>query len=168
MVCKKCSKMKTFIPPPWISLWATAPQNYPHRTQHFLDAVVKREILITTKLPLGTVFSVLGPPKRTSYHVNSQVLFLVPKVESMIVAPLGMVSPMFICSPSRLESSASCGSWQHLCSVCMFIGSGSSLVGFLGDQLKCVLLIQTRQRSSAWALLVGKHQQNQKVLFIVL
>ena len=25
---------------------------------------------------------------------------------------------------------------------------------------KCVLLIQTRQRSSAWALLVGKHQQN--------
>ena len=27
--------------------------------------------------------------------------------------------------------------------------------------LKCVLLIQTKQRSSAWALLVGKHQQNQ-------
>ena len=27
--------------------------------------------------------------------------------------------------------------------------------------LKCVLLIQTRQRSGAWALLVGKHQQNQ-------
>ena len=26
--------------------------------------------------------------------------------------------------------------------------------------LKCVLLIKTRQRSSAWALLVGKHQQN--------
>ena len=27
--------------------------------------------------------------------------------------------------------------------------------------LKCVLLIKTRQRSSAWALLVGKHEQNQ-------
>jgi hypothetical protein len=26
--------------------------------------------------------------------------------------------------------------------------------------LKCVLLIRTRQRSSAWALLVEKHQQN--------
>ena len=31
--------------------------------------------------------------------------------------------------------------------------------------LKCVLLIQTRQRSSAWALLVGKHQQNQKFIY---
>ena len=30
--------------------------------------------------------------------------------------------------------------------------------------LKCVLLIQTRQRSSAWALLVGKHQQNQNFI----
>ena len=31
--------------------------------------------------------------------------------------------------------------------------------------LKCVLLIQTRQRSSAWALLVGKHQQNQNFIY---
>ena len=31
--------------------------------------------------------------------------------------------------------------------------------------LKCVLLIQTRQRSSAWALLVGKHQQNQNFTY---
>ena len=31
--------------------------------------------------------------------------------------------------------------------------------------LKCVLLIQTRQRSSAWALLVGKHQHNQNFIY---
>ena len=31
--------------------------------------------------------------------------------------------------------------------------------------LKCVLLIQTRQRSSACALLVGKHQQNQNFTY---
>ena len=30
---------------------------------------------------------------------------------------------------------------------------------------KCVLLIKTRQRSSAWALLVEKHQQNQKFIY---
>ena len=30
--------------------------------------------------------------------------------------------------------------------------------------LKCVLLIKTRWRSSAWALLVGKHQQNQNFI----
>ena len=30
---------------------------------------------------------------------------------------------------------------------------------------ECVMLIKTRQRSSAWALLVGKHQQNQNFLF---
>ena len=46
----------------------------------------------------------------------------------MIVAPLEMVSPMFICSSNRLESSTSCGSWQHLRLVCMFTGLGSSLV----------------------------------------
>ena len=31
--------------------------------------------------------------------------------------------------------------------------------------LKCVLLIKTRQRSSAWALLVGKHQYNQNFIY---
>ena len=31
--------------------------------------------------------------------------------------------------------------------------------------LKCVLLIKTRQRSSASALLVGKHQQNQNFIY---
>ena len=31
--------------------------------------------------------------------------------------------------------------------------------------LKCVLLIQTRQRSSAWALLVGKHEKNQNFIY---
>ena len=31
--------------------------------------------------------------------------------------------------------------------------------------LKCILLVQTRQRSSAWALLVGKHQQNQNFIY---
>ena len=31
--------------------------------------------------------------------------------------------------------------------------------------LKCVLLMQTRQRSSAWALLVRKHQQNQNFTY---
>ena len=31
--------------------------------------------------------------------------------------------------------------------------------------LKCVLLIQTRQRSSAWALLVEKHQHNQNFIY---
>jgi len=30
----------------------------------------KKGVLITTKLPLGTVFGVLGPPNKTSYHVN--------------------------------------------------------------------------------------------------
>jgi len=33
-------------------------------------AFLKREMLITTKFPLGMVFGVLGPPNRTSYHVN--------------------------------------------------------------------------------------------------
>jgi len=33
--------------------------------------VIKTEMLITTKLSLGTVFAVLGPPNMTSYHVNS-------------------------------------------------------------------------------------------------
>ena len=31
--------------------------------------------------------------------------------------------------------------------------------------LKCVLLIKTRQRSSAWALLVEKHQHNQNFIY---
>ena len=35
----------------------------------------------------------------------------------------------------------------------------------LTHYLKCVLLIQTRQRSSAWALFVGKHQQNQNFIY---
>ena len=30
---------------------------------------------------------------------------------------------------------------------------------------KCVLLIKTRYRSSAWALLVGKHKQNQNFIY---
>jgi len=34
-------------------------------------AVLKRKMLITTKLPLGTVFSVLGPSNRISYHAHS-------------------------------------------------------------------------------------------------
>jgi len=34
-------------------------------------AVLKREMLITTKLSLGTVFGVLDPSNMTSYHVNS-------------------------------------------------------------------------------------------------
>ena len=38
-----------------------------------------------------------------------------------------MVSPMFIALPIGLESSTSFGSWQHLWSVCRFIGLGSSL-----------------------------------------
>jgi hypothetical protein len=51
------------------------------------------------------------------------------------------------------------------CLVCMFVGLGLSHVGFLGSWQtpplfcsKCVLLIEIRQRSSAWALLVEKHQ----------
>jgi len=59
------------MPPRCISLWDVAPQNYSPGAWHFLDAVLKREILITTNLPLGTVFGVLGPPNKTSYHVNS-------------------------------------------------------------------------------------------------
>jgi len=31
----------------------------------------KKKILITTNLPLGMVFVVLGPLNQTSYHVNS-------------------------------------------------------------------------------------------------
>ena len=65
--------------PPWISLWAATPQNYPHGAQHFQDTILKREILITTKLPLGTVFDVLGPLNRTSYHVNSLGALSSPK-----------------------------------------------------------------------------------------
>jgi len=42
-------------------------------------AVLKREMLITTKLPLGTVFGVLGPLNRTSYHVNSLGALFSPK-----------------------------------------------------------------------------------------
>ena len=34
--------------------------------------------------------------------------------------------------------------------------------------LKCVLLIKTRQRSNAWALLVEKHQQNQNFTYFSL
>jgi hypothetical protein len=33
---------------------------------------------------------------------------------------------------------------------------------------KCVLLIKTRQKSSAWALLVGKPQQNQNFTYFFL
>ena len=50
--------------------------------------------------------------------------------------------------------------------------TGSESLQKLGDRLtsptlclKCVLLIKTRQRSSAWALLVGKHQQNQNFIY---
>jgi len=42
-------------------------------------AVLKRKVLITTKLPLGTVFSYLGPSNRTSYHVNSLGALSSPK-----------------------------------------------------------------------------------------
>jgi len=60
-------------------MWAATPQNYPHGAYHFLDAVLKREMLITTKLPLGMVFGGLGPPNRTSYHVNSLGALSSPK-----------------------------------------------------------------------------------------
>jgi hypothetical protein len=33
-------------------------------------AVLKREMLITTKLPLGTVFGFFSPPNKVSFHVN--------------------------------------------------------------------------------------------------
>jgi len=41
--------------------------------------VLKREMLITTKLPLGTTFGVLGPPNRISYHINSLGALSSPK-----------------------------------------------------------------------------------------
>ena len=42
-------------------------------------AVLKREMLITIKLPLGMVFGILGPSNRTSYHVNSLGSLSAPK-----------------------------------------------------------------------------------------
>jgi len=41
--------------------------------------VLKRKMLITTKLPIGTVFGDLGPPNRISCHVNSLSALSSPK-----------------------------------------------------------------------------------------
>ena len=55
---------------------------------------------INTKLPLGVVF---GNFKSSEQDLLTmlipQVLYLVPRVETMIVAPLEMMSPMFIALP---------------------------------------------------------------------
>lgn len=44
-------------------------------------AVLKRKMLMTTKLSLSTMFGVLGPLNRMSYHVNSVGALAGPKDE---------------------------------------------------------------------------------------
>jgi hypothetical protein len=75
-----------------------------------------------------------------------------------------------LCLSSSLKWSFNCGSYQHLVqrACCRF---RSSLVGFGKSTnrpsffLKCVLLAKTRQRSSAWILMVEKHQQNHNLIY---
>jgi len=55
---------------------------------------------INTKLPLGVVFGDFSPLNRTSSMLILRCFYLVSKVETMIVAPLEMVSPMFVSLPA--------------------------------------------------------------------
>jgi len=44
-----------------------------------MQCLKSKIILITTKLPLGMMFGVLGPPNRTSYHVHFLCALSSPK-----------------------------------------------------------------------------------------
>ena len=60
-----------------------------------INAMLKREIWITTKFTSWRGFSVLSPLNRTSCHVHSLGASSDPKVEALITAPSDITSPLF-------------------------------------------------------------------------
>jgi hypothetical protein len=62
----------------------------------------KRQIWITTDFISRRGFIVLSPLNKTSYNVHSLGASSDPKVETLITAPLDMVSPMFFVRPAAV------------------------------------------------------------------